>query len=223
MILDTNHAKTKAFAAIAASAGFNESVVAPFAVWQSQNFGVSRYRVFAALMSGQFGAPPVGVDQASLLVDYGRAVDDIYATAPLTSGIEEFIEAFSQTRMFVVSGSEQSQLRRALRDRKFADWFTEIYGSPSSKSELLDHVLNHLADVGLDQPKILYFGDALADLEAARTHGFSFVGLRKYSASPQLLEDACVKFGFPCFESFVDYLSRNNVAPLGDAQMTSHD
>ena len=55
-------------------------------------------------------------------------------------------------------------------------YFSQVYGAPRSKT---DNLLDLLKKYSLQPTKLVFFGDALADYEAATEVGITFVGVGK--------------------------------------------
>lgn len=75
--------------------------------------------------------------------------------------------------MFIVSGSDQSELRVLCDQLDIAKYFKSIHGSPTPKDDLVkmlmarNNVLSHSA---------VLIGDSINDFEAAEKNGISFMG-----------------------------------------------
>ena len=83
----------------------------------------------------------------------------------------------SRVKKFVISGGKQEEVRKVLEHKKLSHYFDDIFGSPKSKHEIIQ--------ILLEQNKIalptLFLGDAKLDIEVALDNGFDAVFLSGYS------------------------------------------
>ncbi|WP_448658017.1 HAD family hydrolase [Sphingomonas sp. CJ99] len=201
VLLDSNRFKIDAFRTVAADAGFDPAVVEAFSAFQAANFGTSRYRLFELLLSGQFGPTvPVALDQ--LLDAYGAACRSGYLKVAETPGMRDALDRAGQGRgLYVVSGSDEAELTDTLVARDMARYFQAIYGSPRTKVENLARVRAHRADAGgRPDERLLFVGDALADLKAATESGADFLFMSAYSTVREALATASAEAGWPAIE-----------------------
>lgn len=204
VIFDSNAAKTTAFRDTALRFGYSEASASEFAEWQSQNFGTSRYAVVEALIGGRFG-PPVGVepDRAQLLSHYARLVRMMYSEVPTTAGLTSFLDSTRDILAFVASGSDQEELRDVLNERNIASRFAGIFGSPTSKKEIVIHLVEGLRSTD-PAARILMIGDAHTDLDAAMANDIDFLFLAGYSSVRRSMLERVQALGLPHLERFSD-------------------
>lgn len=196
VIFDSNLAKVEAFRQVARDAGVGPQAVQKFSEWQSGNFGLSRYRVFEALLEGRFGAVPDDASLDGLLESFAEECREIYLRAAETRGLRTFLDAASGVPLYVASGSDEAELRVALAARGLATRFVAILGSPRPKSELLADIV---ARVG-SPSNVVMVGDAHADLEAARSTGIDFVFVSGYSTVRASMTELAKRDGFPRYD-----------------------
>lgn len=199
VLLDSNNLKTVVFQKVLAHHGFEADEIARFRDYQVRNFGVSRYRLFDAVVEGRFGeARDVSLER--LLEDFGRLCRTGYLEQPETAGMREALaRAGADGRpLYVVSGSDEAELRDVLHQRRLAASFSNIYGSPATKIENLDRVRAHRRAQGAPEgERMLFVGDAEADMLAATAAGADFVFMAGYSTvrpslEPQARAGGCV-------------------------------
>lgn len=197
VIFDSNGAKSAAFGRVATSAGYPPAVVDAFVDWQSQNFGLSRYRAFGELMDGRFGDPDASPPEIADLLDrFGAEVEGIYKKAPFTEGFPDLLQRLESHPLYVASGSKQDELRVALGHRGIASAFTGIFGSPTPKSEIVRRIVDDVR--GADsESRIVLIGDAHADADAAQSNGIDFVFLSGYSTVVDSMTARAETEGFP--------------------------
>ena len=76
-------------------------------------------------------------------------------------------------KMYIVSGSDQIELRFLCDVLDIAKFFLSIYGSPKSKNELVRHIIDSNKYL---KEEIVLIGDSVNDYEAARVNKISFYG-----------------------------------------------
>jgi phosphoglycolate phosphatase-like HAD superfamily hydrolase len=192
VLLVSNRLKTRLFAATAVDAGFAAADAAWFKRHVAANFGTSRYRLFDTLLNKPdlIARPAATVE--SLAAAYARRLASDYARCPTTPGMVPILDGLRQAghRMFVVSGSDQEELRALMRARRFDGYFAGIYGSPRAKA---DNLRDLLEQDGPHPVRPLFVGDAEADFAAAQASGATFVYMSHFStAKPRMrqLRDA---------------------------------
>jgi HAD superfamily hydrolase (TIGR01549 family) len=76
-------------------------------------------------------------------------------------------------RFFIVSGSEQNELRYLCKMQGIDHYFQSVLGSPADKKEL---VMRLLQDECCDKDETILIGDSINDFEAATKNGIRFYG-----------------------------------------------
>lgn len=186
VLLDSNDMKVEAFREVARRAGFHSEILDSFSRWQSRNFGLSRYRVFERLIAGEFGEVPPDVTLANLLQLYAVEVVAGYGAVAETEGARDLIASLRKKPLYVVSGSDEIELREVMEERGFGSFFREIYGSPATKAENLMRVMDALPEGS----RAVFIGDAEADVDAAQSVGLGFIFMAKHSL---VLEEMLVR------------------------------
>ncbi len=94
--------------------------------------------------------------------------------APFVKGAEELLKkCFGRFKMFVVSGTPQDEVRDIVRNRKLQDYFVHVFGSPDKKTEITRKILDTYRFV---PSEVVFVGDAVTDLNAAKETGIYFIG-----------------------------------------------
>ncbi|MDD5271738.1 MAG: HAD hydrolase-like protein, partial [Methylovulum sp.] len=176
VVLDSNTMKIAAFRT--ALAAYPKSVVARFSDYQARNFGRSRYVLFKDFFNFLEREPEAG-EIDGLLDRYAVIVRSAYLDAPLTPGcLETLAHLAAFGPVYIASGSDQTELRWVMQQRSLTGYFTGIYGSPQSKTDILASLAPAAGE------RALFIGDAKADLEAAQRHHWcDFVYMRHFSTA----------------------------------------
>jgi len=90
---------------------------------------------------------------------------------PLTLGVEDFLKASSIPK-FISSGTPHEILLEIVKHKKIDHYFKEIFGFPNKKADVTQKVLKELE---LKPTEVTFFGDAMADYEAATSTGVNFI------------------------------------------------
>lgn len=94
--------------------------------------------------------------------------------APYVDGAEYFLEKYrSEMSYYVVSGTPQEELENIINKRDMGKYFNKIYGSPTSKKDLVNKIINNDK---LKKNKTIMIGDSKGDLLAAENNGIGFIG-----------------------------------------------
>lgn len=195
VLLVSNRLKTRLFAATASAAGFSDADVVWFGRHVAANFGTSRYRLFETLLN----KPDLSVRPAatveSLTSAYAERLASDYVRSPTTPGMVAILSGLQQAghRMFVVSGSDEEELRALMRTRGFDRFFAGIYGSPRAKA---DNLRDLLGRESTHHASPVFVGDAVADFEAARSVGATFVYMSHFSTAKSRMEQLRAVNGF---------------------------
>ena len=87
-------------------------------------------------------------------------------------GVLDFIKACSKKiKTFIVSGSDQNELKEIFKQRNLSCYFSLILGSPQDKFENTKKVKNRFNSID----KGIFFGDAMLDYEAAKKFDMDFI------------------------------------------------
>ena len=91
--------------------------------------------------------------------------------------IEETIEYidknYKNKKMFIVSGSDQIELRKICQALKIENYFISIFGSPESKSDI---IYNIIKINNYEKNNCVMIGDSINDYDASVLNGISFLG-----------------------------------------------
>ena len=190
VLLDTEAVKTAAFRdAFAPLCGTDPATLAAVDTYNRRHRGVPRALKIAHLTTAVLGLPQPAAAAGA------RAVTDRYAAllaarlprcAPVP-GLPELLEAVPAVR-HVASSAPVAEIEANLRRSGIGHHFTRLYGHPVTKAEAL-------RDIARRHPgaEPVFFGDAPADLAAARATGTRFVAVNPHpdlvGQVPQQLPD----------------------------------
>ena len=125
-----------------------------------------------------------------VLLRYALFCKEGYRKADVVSGFREVI-AKLKSHKYVVSGTEEQELKETLDSRNLLPLFEEVFGSPAAKIDILAIIKEKY----LPSTKIAVIGDSLVDLDATMANGLTFFGFVPLSNTPEMLVDKCHEYG----------------------------
>jgi len=191
VLVESVDIKTRAYASLFEDKG--PEVVRQVIDYHLAHSGISRFEKFRTIHSDIL-KQKLSDKRFQFLCDrFSKIVVDAVVAAPWVAGAREFLERnFRGYRMFVVSGTPESELREIVERRGMTRFFEAVRGSPKDKVTLLAEVEN---DLNLVREKTVYVGDAKTDWDASRALGLTFLWrrspegtqyLEKFSGSPMI-------------------------------------
>lgn len=189
VILNSNSIKTDAFRF--ATSAFGEKASQSLVDFHKTRGGVSRYEKFNYFLNNIVPLNPssacmngLAFDEKMniLLLNYSRFVKEKLMVCACTNALPALGEKFPLSTFFVVSGSDQKELREIFEARGLNSFFGGgIFGSPDTKHLILSREV----EKGNLLFPALFIGDSYYDYEAARDHGLDFVFVHQWTEMPQ--------------------------------------
>lgn len=181
VIFDVNATKVRAF--VEALSEFPPEAQRRMAEHHQAHGGVSRYEKFRWFFRE---VQPVADEAQAIeaaLEKFGAISRAGYVGLEPRAEAIELSARFGAERVFVVSGSDQVELRSVFDDHLIGDEplrarFAEVLGSPTPKHE---HMRRILSERELTGDRALMIGDGSGDFRAARDLGMPFVFLEEMS------------------------------------------
>lgn len=182
VIFDSNNLKLNAFRDVLSNYKYNKNIVNRFIEYFKNNFGTSRYhltRVFIEkFLKQQFNEELY----QEILDSYSAKCVLLYEKANMTVDFMKFIERYKDKSLFVASGSAEDELRRVFEIRKLDNYFVEIFGSPTKKTEIVKNIVT-------ENKNSVMIGDAKSDMLAAKENNIDFIFMSNYSTSKEMKND----------------------------------
>lgn len=171
VLLDSNQFKTEAF-----RQSLNDEAPADvehLITYHKTHGGISRYAKFLYYYRDYKSHPDYEARVRAALDRFSGFSRRGLMEAPTVPGVEHVLDCFARLGVpcFVVSGSDQEELREVLKLRGLSGHFAAIFGSPVTKQSHL----SALVQSGQMESPGIYFGDARSDFEAAHAYGLEFV------------------------------------------------
>lgn len=173
VILDSAGLKNEAYATLLSDRP--PEVVRRIREYSHRNGGVTRRDRFRHIFAEILGEPLPPHELGRLCAAFEEAVLDRVLAAPEITGARAFLERHHRERaLFLISGTPLDELLMICRRRGYADFFRGIGGAPARKPEWIRRFLEEHA---LAPGEVVFVGDAITDLDAARECGLRFVGV----------------------------------------------
>lgn len=206
VILDSNALKVQAMKEALEAHAFKAELVAECVSYFANNFGKSRFHHVAHFVSEilELSDEQKAVIEASILRDFSAQCKTLYLTAKLTPGFINLINELPGKK-FVASGSEQTELRAVFKSRGLDQYFENVFGSPTAKSQLLCDILQI-------QPhtKALMIGDAVSDFDASSANNIDFICYIPFSNVAPRMITLAEKHGFSVLERWPQQVATDN-------------
>jgi phosphoglycolate phosphatase-like HAD superfamily hydrolase len=180
VILESADIKTQAFLELFADFPEHRQAILRYHL---DNVGISRYRKFEWIHSRLLGLP-LDEDRCRRL---GEAFSDLVLNKILScsyvAGALDCLERLNQKALlFVASGTPQDELDFIVDRRELRRYFTGVFGTPRSKSDIIRSLLS---DYEASPNEVVFIGDGLSDYQAASETGIRFIARQSPSADIQ--------------------------------------
>jgi len=140
------------------------------------NRGLYRKDKISLIYEHFFGSPPSPDLLNRLTESFSQYVREHISSCPLTPGVIEFLEAYCEGDLFVVSAADEKEVLWVTKSLGIARFFKGIYGGPTRKSEWFRRII---ASYSHNPLKVTFVGDQISDFKAAKEVGLNFIAFGK--------------------------------------------
>jgi HAD superfamily hydrolase (TIGR01549 family) len=176
VILNSNPVKSDAFYKIALPYGIENAKA--FVKYHRLHGGISRYEKIEYFFNNIIRKKPALKEKEKLLELFSEEVKHGLMKCEVADGLKELRKETVNSKWMVVSGSDESELRKIFIDRKLDFYFDGgIFGSPTTKNEILARELKS----GKIKYGVLFLGDSLHDYKAALKANMDFIFIYNWS------------------------------------------
>lgn len=163
---------------------FPENQVEQLLDFHRRNGGLSRYVKFRYFYETIVGEPITESQVMELASSFSKIMmEELVKPVYLIAETVDYLQQnSSKVPMYIVSGSDQIELRFLCEKLGVASNFKGIYGSPTPKIKLVETILNENSSIILEEACLI--GDAHNDYEAAQTNGLDFLGYNNKELIP---------------------------------------
>lgn len=137
----------------------------------SRSGGVARREKLAAILETVIGVEATPARLAQYLARYAQSLDASLTVVPLVDGIKAFISRRTHS-FYISSTAPEAEIHDQLVRSSLLHCFIDVYGCHTPKAKALTEIsVRHASE------EIVFFGDSLGDLVAAKEAGAAFVGV----------------------------------------------
>ena len=175
VILNSNKIKTDAFYKLALS--FGELYAQKLLIHHLENGGISRYEKIKFFQKNILKNTNIKLYQ-KLVDNYGKILKEKLIKAEISKGVFKIKQFFPNSKITVVSGSDQNELRWLFKEKKIDHIFNNgIFGSPKNKIEILEEIFSGFKG----QEKSIFIGDSKYDFEVSKFFKIDFAFISEWS------------------------------------------
>ena len=175
VILNSNKVKTNAFYKIAIKYG--KESAKKLVNHHINNGGISRYKKIKFFQNNIIKNNDLNLYE-NLVNDYGKILKKELLETEIAKGIFKIKEIFPDSKIAVISGSDQKELIWLFNKLKIDHIFDAgIYGSPKSKEEIFKQIFKNSRDI----LSAIYLGDSKYDYEVSKMYGMDFAFLTEWT------------------------------------------
>lgn len=172
VVLDSNQLKTRAYFNTAKSYGASDAQAQALVDHHVQYGGISRYPKYAFFLREILHQPVTDAAMITLLDRFASEIHQGLLSCEMAPGLVELHKATPDACWMLVSGGDQSELRKLFAERQIDYMFDAgIFGSPDNKDEIL---AREKTTGNLAMPA-LFFGDSKYDHQSSTRAGLDFI------------------------------------------------
>ena len=137
------------------------------------NMGVSRFKKFEWIYATLLNKELSEEESKALGEGFSKIVYQKILEAPFVPGVKDLLEWANQNTInFVASGTPEEELRKVVKARDLQSYFTGVYGSPSTKENIVNEMIKKHR---LERGRCWFIGDATTDYKAALATELNFI------------------------------------------------
>lgn len=171
VIVDSIEAKTNAFEQLYNQYG--DDVKQKVKDYHLRNGGVSRFEKLKYYHKNFLGVDLNKYELKDLASSFSKIVLEKVINASFVEGVSAYIQNKSKNLdLFISTGTPQKEIELILKARNIDVFFKDVFGSPDKK---IVHIKKILEMQDLQSNEIIFFGDSLSDLEAAKYYDINFI------------------------------------------------
>ena len=174
VLADSVGIKTWAFSELYQQYG--EKIVSQVVTHHLRNGGMSRFDKFEYYHKNFLDINLTKECMQELCKSFSNLAMKAVIDSPEIGGANKFLEHYciNNKLSFVNSATPVDEIREIVARRRMDKFFTSVYGSPHSK---LDNLKNIFSRYNTSPEQTVFFGDSIADFDAAERAGCEFIGI----------------------------------------------
>ena len=171
VITESMDIKTQAFAHLFRN--YSEDIIKKVVKLHLDHGGMSRYEKFRIIYRDYLKIHLAKDEEERLGKEFSEFCYEKIITCPYVKGAKEFLEAnHDKYKLFIVSGTPHDEINHLVNIRKLRKFLQGVWGTPGTKGELLNMILDKYA---LKPSEMVFIGDAPTDYEGAKEVGIHFI------------------------------------------------
>lgn len=173
VIKDSSNIKTEAFVELYKD--LDVDLITKIRKYHINNVGLSRYEKFKYIEENFRKKHYDAIIENKLSEIFSKIVFDKVCQAPYIKGVLKFISTLKKTnhKLFIASAAPEHELIRIIDNISINEFFDGIYGAPKKKVD----IINTIKSKSSKDIDILFIGDAITDLDAAKEANIDFMGV----------------------------------------------
>jgi HAD superfamily hydrolase (TIGR01549 family) len=173
VICDSVNVKTDAF--IELYKEYGPKIQEQVREYHLQNGGISRFEKFRYFQSVLLKKDVTEEEINRLSSQFSLLVKEKVIASPYIQGVFEFIKFNANKQQFICTGTPENEIHEIAERKGIAHFFKNLYGSPKSKTEIIDIILT---ETSVSNQRCVFFGDAMTDFTAAKLSNIPFIGIK---------------------------------------------
>ncbi|BHH82694.1 HAD family hydrolase [Desulforhopalus sp. 52FAK] len=173
VILDSSGLKTDCFKKYYSKF---ENISEQLMAFHYQNKGMSRFRQFDYIARNILKVSDPKAQVERMANEFAEIVFEVISQANFIHGARELLRFLSPNLpLYVISAAPHNELTKIIEMRQLSHFFVKYYGSVDIKSKMIVQIMK---SENFIPNKVLYVGDTLNDLNAAREADVLFCGVK---------------------------------------------
>ena len=188
VICDSVNIKTEAF--VEMYQPYGKEIQEKVKTYHLVHGGISRFEKFRYFESYLLGNKVTEAKINDLASRFSALVKEKVIAANYIPGALEFISKNKHKKQFICTGTPQTEIEEIVKEKNIQSLFESVYGSPTSKSLILQMILDKC---NVNTQDCIFFGDAMTDYNAAKKCAMPFIGIKndetQFPGKTTLLDD----------------------------------
>ena len=173
VILNSVSVKTEAFKELYKQYG--SAVVKKVEKYHIENGGISRFEKFKYYHKNFLNIDLNSVEINQMAKEFSDLVFEKVCNSNFIPGAKEFLKYSHNNYLnFICTGTPQNEIIKILNKKNLNKFFKDVYGSPTSKENIISKILKKY---NLNKSDVLFIGDAMTDYNAAKLSEIKFIGI----------------------------------------------
>lgn len=173
VILNSVSVKTEAFKELYKQYG--SAVVKKVEKYHIENGGISRFEKFKYYHKNFLNIDLNSVEINQMAKEFSDLVFEKVCNSNFIPGAKEFLKYSHNNYLnFICTGTPQNEIIKILNKKNLNKFFKDVYGSPTSKENIISKILKKYS---LNKSDVLFIGDAMTDYNAAKLSEIKFIGI----------------------------------------------